>query len=78
MMTVCDQCGATSTEYGGWTSERCPSLPFGSCDGTMRLVYYYERVLADGRTIQVIPLTFGRARLAISRGQPVYGYDDGW
>lgn len=34
-----------------------------------------ERMLADGRTISVIPLTFGRARITIGH----YPFlDDGW
>lgn len=32
----CNQCGAKASIT--WTSERCPSSPFGSCDGTMVLV----------------------------------------
>ena len=31
--TECDQCGQKSTERV--VGARCPSLPFGSCDGTM-------------------------------------------
>ena len=34
----CDQCGAKLSDYPGYTGERCPSAPFGSCDGSMRLL----------------------------------------
>ncbi len=37
----------------------------------------FRRSLADGRLIDVTPLTFGRARLQIGpAGEP--WYDDGW
>jgi hypothetical protein len=39
---------------------------------------YFTRPLADGRVIDVIPLTFGRARITISRDNKNMGYDDGW
>lgn len=35
-----------------------------------------RRKLADGRDLFVVPLTFGRARLTIGRGE--YTYDDAW
>ena len=39
---------------------------------------YFTRPLEDGRVIDVIPLTFGRARITISRDLKAMGYMDGW
>jgi hypothetical protein len=39
---------------------------------------YLTRVLDDGRVIDVVPLTFGRARVTISRTLAAMVYDDGW
>lgn len=39
---------------------------------------YFTRVLDDGRVIDVVPLTFGRARITISRDIADMGYYDGW
>lgn len=39
---------------------------------------YYTRVLDDGRVIEVVPLTFGRARLVISPSIDSVGWSDGW
>jgi hypothetical protein len=39
------------------------------------------QVLADGRAVQIYPLTFGRARIAIGApGDPegLHGYNDVW
>jgi len=36
------------------------------------------RVLPDGRWLVVLPLTYGRARLTISRDVDASTYDDGW
>ena len=37
------------------------------------------RVLPDGRVLEVIPLTFGRGRLCVSRPEEVGAfYSDGW
>lgn len=36
---------------------------------------YYSRDLPDSRYVQVIPLTFGRARIIIGKG---WFLDDGW
>lgn len=38
----------------------------------------YRRVRDDGRTITVVPLTFGRARLHIQPHPESLLYDDGW
>ncbi len=39
--------------------------------------FLYQRVLADGRLITVVPLTYSRARITI--GPVSCGwYDDGW
>jgi hypothetical protein len=35
-----------------------------------------RRELPDGRLLFVVPLTFGRARLTVGRGEDTY--DDGW
>jgi hypothetical protein len=35
-----------------------------------------SRLLPDGRTLAVIPLTYGRARLTVGRGELTY--DDAW
>jgi hypothetical protein len=37
-----------------------------------------RRVLPDGRVLDVFPLTFGRARLVVSRSADSLLYDDGW
>lgn len=34
------------------------------------------KTLPDGRVVDIIPLTFGRARINIGDGR--YTYDDGW
>ena len=39
---------------------------------------YVTRQLPDGRVIDVIPLTFGRARLLLSRSLAVLGADAAW
>jgi len=36
-----------------------------------------ERILPDGRLLQVIPLTFGRARLCVGPADSMT-YDDNW
>ena len=36
------------------------------------------RVLPDGRVIDVVPLTFGRARLIVSGSITDQSYADGW
>lgn len=38
---------------------------------------FYERVLDSGMRIQVVPMTFGKARLCIGPDQALW-YDDGW
>lgn len=40
----------------------------------------FERELEDGRWLNVYPLTFGRARLGISKPAPHHmgGYEDVW
>lgn len=40
--------------------------------------YLGSRTLPDGRGLDVVPLTFGRARLLISRNREWGFYDDGW
>ena len=35
-------------------------------------------LLPDGRIVDVVPLTYGRARLVVSRDARVNWYDDGW
>lgn len=37
-----------------------------------------HRWLDDGALLLVVPLTFGRARLTITRDGSSYYYDDGW
>jgi hypothetical protein len=37
-----------------------------------------RRELPDGRVADVIALTFGRARLIVSRNRDTLLYDDGW
>lgn len=39
---------------------------------------YLTREFADGRVADVVPLTFDRARLLISRDLLAETYDDGW
>lgn len=39
---------------------------------------YFSRTLDDGRVLDVIPLTFGRARIVISRDENATDYLDGW
>lgn len=39
---------------------------------------YCTFALPDNRVIDVIPLTFGRARITISRDMEDRGYSDGW
>jgi hypothetical protein len=39
---------------------------------------YATRLLDDGRVLDVIPLTFGRARLVISNSIISLSYEDGW
>ena len=36
------------------------------------------RALPDGRVLDVIPLTFGRARLVVSENATTQFYLDGW
>ena len=38
-------------------------------------VYYRKEIPTDGRIVEVIPLTFGRARILIGDGYEVY---DSW
>lgn len=40
--------------------------------------YYYTHKIEDGRVIDVVPLTFGRARIIISASLDAWGYEDGW
>lgn len=40
--------------------------------------YLYTRTLPDGRVLDVQDLTFGRARLLISRNAEAYGPYDSW
>ena len=30
---TCDTCGTVA--YAGWRGDHCPSVPYGSCDGTL-------------------------------------------
>jgi hypothetical protein len=39
---------------------------------------YFSRTLPDGRVIDVVPLTFGRARLIISEVADTLFWTDGW
>jgi hypothetical protein len=39
---------------------------------------YITLTLADGRVIDVFPLTFGRARIGISQDATVQAFDDLW
>lgn len=39
---------------------------------------YYTRVLPDGRVIDVVPLTLGRARIMVSPSIDSFGWNDGW
>ncbi len=39
---------------------------------------YPSRRLPDGRVLRVFPLTFGRARLGVSRAEGLYTFDDVW
>lgn len=39
---------------------------------------YFTRVLPDGRVLDAFPLTFGRARVAISASLAAVTYLDGW
>jgi hypothetical protein len=39
---------------------------------------YAKRKLEDGRTLYVIPLTYGRARLCIGNKYEPYIFDDGF
>jgi hypothetical protein len=39
---------------------------------------YFTRVLADGRVVDVVPLTFGRARIIISSSIDDFSWSDGW
>ena len=39
---------------------------------------YFTRMLPDGRVLDVIPLTFGRARLVLGPNQLCGTYDNGW
>lgn len=41
-----------------------------------RCGFYTGRLLADGRVLQVWPLTFGRARIIITLDW--FGVEDGW
>ncbi len=38
----------------------------------------YRRELADGRVIDIVPLTFNRARLCVSANAVTEFFDDGW
>lgn len=44
----------------------------------MREESLHERDLPDGRNLAVVPLTFGRARIALSASADSYTIDDGW
>lgn len=37
-----------------------------------------RRALDDGRVVDVVPLTFGRARVTVSPSLDSGWYDDGW
>lgn len=39
---------------------------------------YLVRMLADGRRLDVVPLTLGRARICVAPSYEALGYDDGW
>jgi hypothetical protein len=39
---------------------------------------YAERKLPNGRKAEVIPLTFGRARICLTSVACEFAYDDGW
>ena len=39
---------------------------------------YFTRVLPDGRVLDVIPLTFGRARVTLSPNLASSFYDNAW
>jgi hypothetical protein len=38
----------------------------------------YTKTLPDGRVVDVAPLTFGRARIVVSRDAEAMTWDDGW
>lgn len=38
----------------------------------------FSRTMPDGRIADVIPLTYGRARLCVGREPERFGYDDVW
>ena len=40
--------------------------------------YLLTRLLADGRVVDVTPLTFGRARIIISNDLEDFFWTDGW
>jgi len=37
-----------------------------------------HRTLPDGRHAEILPLTFGRARIIVARSAEWMMYDDGW
>ena len=39
---------------------------------------YTTRVLEDGRVVDVVPLTFGRARIIVSPSLDSMTWSDGW
>lgn len=39
---------------------------------------YVSFEISDGRVIDVVPLTFGRARITVSHSAESVGWTDGW
>jgi hypothetical protein len=39
---------------------------------------YYTRVADDGRVIDVVPLSLGRARIILSDSADTWGWEHGW
>ena len=39
---------------------------------------YFSKTLKDGRVADVVPLTYGRARLCVSKDAKVERYEDVW
>ena len=68
-----------------WVSGRRPAWADSSGSGANMALIIDPRpdtiasgLLADGRVVDVIPLTYGRARLVVSRDAQVNWYEDGW
>lgn len=40
--------------------------------------FYARKDFEDGRYAALVPLTFGRARITVSRAGDEYGYYDSW